>query len=161
MNLFQSPIFPILRPALLAIFLLCIVLTFIGASVCFAQQELTQNKHRLDFHLELVKKEMKPLNLSKPQVLSSSAQKYLRYYGIYFDGIPQYLGTFQSGKYVLSAHIFHPHEAAATVFLLHGYCDHTGMLKNLIRLLVNQGLAVAVYDLPGHGLSGGGRLYDR
>ncbi|MBW2410583.1 MAG: alpha/beta hydrolase [Deltaproteobacteria bacterium] len=155
MNLFQSPIFPIFRPAQLAVFLLSMVLTFIGATVCFAQQKPAHNKAGLDFHLDRVKKEMKPLNLSQPQVLSSPAQKYLQYYGIYFDDIPQYLGTFQSGKYVLSAHIFHPPKAAATVFLLHGYCDHTGMLKNLIGLLVNQGLAVAVYDLPGHGLSGG------
>ena len=155
MNLYQPPICPIFRPALLVIFLLFIILTFIGTTVCFAQQEPSQSAHELDLHLEQVKKEMKPLNLLQPQVLSSSAQKYLQYYGIYFDDIPQYLGTFQSGTYVLSAHIFHPPEAAATVFLLHGYCDHTGNLKNLIRLLVNQGLAVAVYDLPGHGLSGG------
>ena len=155
MNPFQSPIFPILRSALLVIFLLCIVLTFIGASVCVAQQESPGNTNGLDFHLGQLKKEMKPLNLSKPPFLSSSARRYLQHYGIYFDDIPQYLGTFQSGNYILCAHLFIPPKAVATVFLLHGYLDHSGMLRNLIRLLVNQGLAVAVYDLPGHGLSGG------
>ena len=155
MNLYKPIIHCISRSALFAIFLLSVVVIFLYASASFAQQGPLQNTNGLNFHLDRVKNEMKPLNLSQPPDLSSSAQKYLQYYGIYFDDIPQYLGTFQSGNYVLSAHIFHPPEAAATVFLLHGYCDHTGNLKHLIRLLVNQGLAVAVYDLPGHGLSGG------
>jgi alpha-beta hydrolase superfamily lysophospholipase len=127
----------------------------LNATSCFARQVSPRNKNGLDFHPDQVKKEMKPLNLSQPPDLSASARKYLLHYGIYFNDIPQYLGTFQSGGYVLSAHIFLPPKATATVFLLHGYCDHTGILKNLIRLLVHQGLAVAVYDLPGHGLSGG------
>ena len=155
MKLYKPLKFSISRLALFAIILISIFATFIYATACFAQQVSPQNANGLDFHLNQVKKEMKPLNLSQPPVLSSSARKYLQHYGIYFDDIPQYLGTFQSGSYVLSAHIFVPPKAAATVFLLHGYCDHTGILKNLIRLLVNQGLAVAVYDLPGHGLSGG------
>ena len=140
---------------LCAILLLSIAVTAIYHVPCFAQQPSPPNVNGLVYHLNQVKKEMKPLNLSHPSSLSSSARKYLQHYGIYFDDIPQYLGTFQSGSYELSAHIFLPPQATATVFLLHGYCDHSGILKNLIRLLVDQGLAVAVYDLPGHGLSGG------
>jgi alpha-beta hydrolase superfamily lysophospholipase len=155
MNLFKPSIFSIARPALSAIILLFIVAALIYNTACLAQQVPSWNTNGLDLLLSQVKKEMKPLNLSQPPDLSSSARKYLQHYGIFFADIPQYLGTFQSGGYILSAHIFLPPKATATVFLLHGYCDHTGILKNLIRLLVTQGLAVAVYDLPGHGLSGG------
>ncbi len=42
-----------------------------------------------------------------------------------------------------------------TIFLLHGYNDHTGILKNLICFCLNQNYSVAVYDLPGLGLSSG------
>jgi alpha-beta hydrolase superfamily lysophospholipase len=155
MNLYKPVIFSIFRSALFAILLFSVVVIFLYATACVAQQEFPRNTNGLDFHLSQLKKEMKPLNLSKPPFLSSSARKYLQHYGMYFDDVPQYLGTFQSGSYILCAHLFIPPKAVATVFLLHGYLDHSGMLRNLIRLLVNQGLAVAVYDLPGHGLSGG------
>jgi alpha-beta hydrolase superfamily lysophospholipase len=140
---------------LVATLLLCIAVSTVYHGPCFAQQLSPFNEKGLNYHLNQVRKEMKPLNLSQPSILSTSARKYLQFYGIYFEDIPQYLGTFQSGGYDLSAHVFLPPHASATVFLLHGYCDHSGILKNLIRLLLDQGLAVAVYDLPGHGLSGG------
>jgi alpha-beta hydrolase superfamily lysophospholipase len=122
---------------------------------CFAQQMQSENAIELEYHLNQAKEEMKPLNLSQPFTLSSSARIYLQHYGIYFEDIPQYLGTFQSGADVLFAHIFLPPEATGTVFVLHGYGDHSGILKHLIGLLIQQRLAVAVYDLPGHGLSNG------
>jgi alpha-beta hydrolase superfamily lysophospholipase len=143
------------RPARTAAIVFCVAVTVIFHTVCVAQQMTSRNAQGILYHLTQVKKEMKPLNLSQPPSLSTSAQKYLQFYEIYFPDIPQYLGTFESRGYDLSAHIFLPSQATATVFLLHGYCDHSGILKNLIRLLVNRRLAVAVYDLPGHGLSGG------
>jgi len=87
--------------------------------------------------------------------MSASAKIYLTYYGISFQGIRHYLGSFTSGSYDLAAHVFLPPDAKATVFLLHGYLDHTGILKHLIDLCIHQRYAVAIYDLPGHGLSSG------
>jgi alpha-beta hydrolase superfamily lysophospholipase len=43
------------------------------------------------------------------------------------------------------------------VFVLHGYLDHTGVLYRVIQNCLEQQLVVAVYDLPGHGLSSGER----
>jgi alpha-beta hydrolase superfamily lysophospholipase len=57
----------------------------------------------------------------------------------------------------LAGHIFQPREYKATVFVLHGFLDHCGMLKNIIEFLTGAGFTVAVFDLPGHGLSGGQR----
>jgi lysophospholipase len=41
------------------------------------------------------------------------------------------------------------------VIILHGYLNHCGLLAKLIKYLVETGFAVAVFDLPGHGLSSG------
>ena len=132
LNLFK---FPESRPARTAAIVFCVAVTVIFHTVCVAQQMTSRNAEGIVYHLTQVKKEMKPLNLSQPPSLSTSAQKYLQFYDIYFEDIPQYLGTFESRGYDLSAHIFLPSQATATVFLLHGYCDHSGILKNLIRLL--------------------------
>ena len=131
LNLFK---FPESRPARTAAIVFCVAVTVIFHTVCVAQQMTSRNAEGIVYHLTQVKKEMKPLNLSQPPSLSTSAQKYLQFYDIYFEDIPQYLGTFESRGYDLSAHIFLPSQATATVFLLHGYCDHSGILKNLIRL---------------------------
>ncbi len=42
-----------------------------------------------------------------------------------------------------------------TVFLLHGYLEHSGIYQPIIRELLDQGFSVLTYDLPGHGLSNG------
>ena len=107
------------------------------------------------FHLEQTKKGLRPLKLTEAPVVTASAKIYFTFYGISFKGIRHYLGTFSSGSYDLAAQIFLPPDARATVFLLHGYLDHSGNLKHLIDLCLRQRYAVAVYDLPGHGLSGG------
>ncbi len=120
-----------------------------------AAESASPLQDQLVYHIQRIKKEMKPLNLSQVPSLSASEKIYLAYYGIHFNDIKHYLGTFKSGPYRLTAHVLMPPDAKATIFLLHGYLDHAGILKNLIRLCVQQQLAVAMYDLPGHGLSGG------
>ena len=42
-----------------------------------------------------------------------------------------------------------------TIFVLHGYLDHSGTAHHLIAACLERHLAVAIYDLPGHGLSSG------
>ena len=65
------------RRTLCAILLLSIAVSAIYHVPCFAQQPSPQNANGLVYHLNLVKKDMKPLNLSHPSALSSSARKYL------------------------------------------------------------------------------------
>jgi alpha-beta hydrolase superfamily lysophospholipase len=120
-----------------------------------AAETPTPPKDQLAFHLEQTQKGLRPLKLTEAPSMSASAKIYLTYYGISFQGIRHYLGTFTSGSYDLAAHVFLPPDAKATVFLLHGYLDHTGILKHLIELCIHQRYAVAIYDLPGHGLSSG------
>ena len=70
-------------------------------------------------------------------------------------GIQHWFGSFPSGNYTLVAHIYRPARYEAAVIGLHGYMNHAGQLKHVIRPLLEQGFAVALFDLPGHGLSSG------
>nr|WP_067291866.1 alpha/beta hydrolase [Marinobacterium profundum] len=54
---------------------------------------------------------------------------------------------------------YRPKEAVrGTTVLLHGYTDHAGLYRHLIDFLLQRGWNVLIYDLPGHGLSGGAAL---
>jgi alpha-beta hydrolase superfamily lysophospholipase len=88
-----------------------------------------------------------------------SVESYLKFYGLDFapEKIEHQFITFQSGDFTLAGHIFQPAEYKATVFILHGFLDHCGLLKNIIESLTGAGYAVAAFDLPGHGLSTGQR----
>lgn len=52
---------------------------------------------------------------------------------------------------------FIPSESKGTIFLVHGYLDHSGSLSLLIRFLVSNSFSVITFDLPGHGNSYGPR----
>ena len=85
--------------------------------------------------------------------------RYFTYYGLDFDtdDVEHIFGTIESDGIRLAAHIYKPAEYKATVVLMHGYFDHCGQLNQLIGYLLEEGYAVAAFDLPGHGLSGGKR----
>ena len=68
-----------------------------------------------------------------------------------------YFGTVESENEVLVVHLYMPENPKGSLFLLHGYFDHTGTLSKLIKEGIKQGYAIAVWDLPGHGLSTGMR----
>lgn len=84
---------------------------------------------------------------------------YFKFYSLDFgaDDVEHIFGTFESGGFTLAGHIYKPAEYKATVFVLHGYFDHCGQLSHLIEYLLEEGFAVAVFDLPGLGLSAGER----
>lgn len=100
--------------------------------------------------------------------LGAAAQQqysaYARYYGLNFseldpvlESVRSTVGTFSSGSYELVCQHFLPttHPLRKTVFLLHGYFDHAGLYRHLIRHLLSRDIAVIIFDLPGHGLSSG------
>jgi alpha-beta hydrolase superfamily lysophospholipase len=113
--------------------------------------------------------ELPALDFSAEVRQRPAVREYCQYYQLDFPSVAHRFGTFQSGKYELAAQIFTPGKptpgpsqegkrARGTVVLLHGYIDHIGMLRHLIRHCLEQNLAVAAYDLPGHGLSSGQRM---
>jgi alpha-beta hydrolase superfamily lysophospholipase len=101
---------------------------------------------------------IQPLESVNPAAYPDPINAYFAHYGLEAlseSGIEHYFGTFLSGGFTLAAHLYKPQSYNATVILLHGYLNHSGQFRHLIANLLENGFAVAVFDLPGHGLSGG------
>ncbi len=98
-----------------------------------------------------------PIQQADPSGYDADAQAYFAHYNLDMEGLTleHRFGSFESGGFTLAAHLYKPAQYTATVVLLHGYLNHSGQFKNLIRHLLGNNFAVAVYDLPGHGLSSG------
>ncbi|MGB8225484.1 MAG: alpha/beta hydrolase [Sedimentisphaerales bacterium] len=82
-----------------------------------------------------------------------SMESYLAFYGLEAAG--HEFVPFKSGGFELAGHIFQPVNYKAAVVILHGWLNHIGLLSKLIKYLTQANFAVAVFDLPGHGLSSG------
>ncbi len=105
-----------------------------------------------------IQKDMAALDLSEDYVAPVSIADYFAYYGINIDGARHFFGYFTSLSRRISAHVYMPEtRKKGALFLLHGYLDHSGTLKPLIQAALLHGFCVAVFDLPGHGLSSGER----
>jgi len=94
-----------------------------------------------------------------PTVLTPAEDAYLRHYGIHFtesiDGLAHQLGRIETDSHTIAAHLWTPRDAKGSAIVIHGYYDHVGLYRHLIRFLLDRGLAVLSFDLPGHGLSSG------
>lgn len=95
---------------------------------------------------------------------ADSYAAYSAYYGLNLSDIDEQLsearssiGRFRSGAYELVCQHFLPpnYPPRKTVVVLHGYFDHGGLYKHLIRHLLRSGIAAVIFDMPGHGLSSG------
>lgn len=100
---------------------------------------------------------IEPIETVDPAGYSEAVRVYFAHYGLDGDwcDVEHRFGSFESAGFTLAAHLYKPAQYTATVVLFHGYLNHTGQFRHLIRYLLENGFAVAVYDLPGHGLSGG------
>jgi len=94
-----------------------------------------------------------------PTVLTPAEDAYLRHYGIHFsesvEGLAHQLGRIETPTHTIAAHLWTPRDAKGSAIVIHGYYDHVGLYRHLIRFLLDRHLAVLSFDLPGHGLSSG------
>ena len=99
------------------------------------------------------------LPLAAGQALSAQAQAYQQFYGLDFASrqVRSGLGRFEVDGYELVSQFWWPERAKATLFVIHGFYDHTGLYRHVIEWALDQGFAVIACDLPGHGLSSGER----
>ena len=141
---------------LIGVFVLLLGL-FIGMSACSISRQSRMTMHPMFPILQQLQREQPELALERPAPETPALRAYREYYGLTFAGSQHLWGMFDSGAYRLAAHIFLPPQPKGTVFVLHGYLDHTGMLRHLIRACLEQQWVVVTYDLPGHGLSSGER----
>lgn len=90
-----------------------------------------------------------------------SLQAYLDLYGLapLMARCRYAIGTERVGGLSLVAQLYRPlRPAYGTAILVHGYMDHAGLYRHLIDYLLRHNWRVLIYDLPGHGLSGGSAL---
>ena len=110
---------------------------------------------------EQLRNSLTALDCSVPVKPSEPLQRYLDFYGLKFDSgaqsVRHSLGYFHSQQFRIACHAFKLESVPArgTVFLVHGYFDHTGLYRHIISNLLATGLDVVIFDLPGHGLSSG------
>jgi len=100
---------------------------------------------------------VEPMHKVDPAMYPSAVVDYFAHYGLDGDWCEarHLFGSFESAGFTLAAHLYEPSNYIATAVLLHGYLNHSGQFRHLIRFLLDKGFAAAVYDLPGHGLSSG------
>jgi alpha-beta hydrolase superfamily lysophospholipase len=116
--------------------------------------------HTLD--AEAVRRALHRLDLSVYAPPAGALADYLRFYNLDLEnelpGLRHYLGWVEAYGYQLLAHVYRPVKMRGTVFILHGYLDHSALYRHLIADCLRRGYVVFIFDLPGHGLSSGERV---
>jgi alpha-beta hydrolase superfamily lysophospholipase len=111
------------------------------------------------FDPEVLRQQLRLLTPDDPVLLTPEEDAYLRHYGIRFtdqiEGLRHHFGAVETASHRIAAHLWVPADARGTAVVIHGYYDHTGLYGHLLRHLIDRGLAVLAFDLPGHGLSSG------
>ncbi|MEZ5539849.1 MAG: alpha/beta hydrolase [Pseudomonadales bacterium] len=87
----------------------------------------------------------------------SGIDAYLGFYQLEALTAQHRIGTINSSEYRLAVQYWLPENAQHTTLIAHGYFDHVGLYRHVIRFLLENNYAVIAFDLPGHGLSSGAR----
>lgn len=88
--------------------------------------------------------------------LLPALQEYRSFYNLNFPRAQKTgVGTFAAAGYDLVAQYWLVDKPRGTLFVCHGYFDHTGVYGPAIRFGLERDLNVVIFDFPGHGLSSG------
>lgn len=105
-----------------------------------------------------IQQQLSPLTVDN-YLPNSLESRYFSEYGLDLEkqlpNIRHCFGYVDSCNYRIACHLYLKENAAGSVFVLHGYFDHSGYFKHIIRFFLDQNFNVLIYDLPGHGLSTG------
>ncbi|MEB5476107.1 alpha/beta hydrolase [Acinetobacter pollinis] len=106
---------------------------------------------------ETTSDQLQPLNLYKPYMPKDELLSYQKLYGLDVLDCDYWQGYIQTEQFKLHTQVFQPqqNDICGTVFLLHGYLEHSGIYQPIIEEILSQGFSVLTFDLPGHGLSSG------
>lgn len=114
-----------------------------------------------DWDKDRIQAQWQRFDFSCAQTLTPIEAAYCRYYQLDFGermpDVQHRFGYVEVDGYKLATHYYCPpgKTPRATVLILHGYFDHSGLYKHLIEFCLQREYAVLIYDLPGHGLSTG------
>lgn len=101
-------------------------------------------------------RELSHLSLAPFSDPSESLKGYCAFYALDQLVARHSQGYLRAGDHRIHVQIFQPPtQAEGTVWLLHGYLEHSGLYQPMIGELLAQNFAVITFDLPGHGLSSG------
>lgn len=136
------------------LYVVCYVTVLFPMTSAFARLPLISCRE--DFQMNMID-QLKPIQEADPAQYPDSVLAYFRYYELEPENpaVIHLFGTFTSQNQKLACHLYKTHDCKATVVLLHGYLNHAGQFKHLIKHLLEENYAVALYDLQGHGLSTG------
>ncbi|SEA12196.1 alpha/beta hydrolase [Microbulbifer marinus] len=88
--------------------------------------------------------------------LLPALQDYRNYYNLQFPRANRTgVGTFTACGFELVAQYWLVEKPRGTLFICHGYFDHTGIYGAAVRFGLERDLNVVIFDFPGHGLSSG------
>ena len=94
------------------------------------------------------------------EILTDAMQDYFQHYGLealLLDTSEVHAGFIDTGRFALWCQVWSPPQPVGTAFVVHGYFDHMGLYRHLLKRLLAKGWRVVLWDLPGHGLSSGAR----
>lgn len=101
-----------------------------------------------------------PFDQQGPPAAADLFSRYFSFYG--FESLDSFhtsthcAGKLSVGSNQIVVQYFQgAANAAGTVFLLHGYFDHTGLYRHIIDYCLKRGFNVVIFDQIGHGLSTG------
>ena len=99
-----------------------------------------------------IQQQLSPLTIENYSA-SSLESRYFSEYGLDIEkqlpNIRHCFGYVDSCNYRIACHLYLTEKAAGSVFILHGYFDHSGYFKHIIRFFLEQNFNVLIYDLPG------------
>ena len=107
-------------------------------------------------------KALNHLDLSEPTLLNPMLEGYQRLYALDQLNSYHWQGVVEVDQYRIHVQIYEPKfaedeqgEVKGSVWLVHGYLEHSGIYQPIIKEILEQGFSVLAFDLPGHGLSNG------
>lgn len=96
------------------------------------------------------------LNISEPMLLDPVLEGYQTLYGLNKIDALHWQGYLNVAQHKTHIQVFQPkQQILGTVWLLHGYLEHSGIYQPIIEEIIEQGFSVVTFDLPGHGLTEG------
>ena len=122
-----------------------------------------QQSMSFDWDKDALQAQWHVFDFTSTQPLSDIEARYCQHYrlnfGDHLGGVQHRFGYVEVDGYQLATHHYLPamDKPRGTVLALHGYFDHCGLYSHLIEFCLQRKYAVLVYDLPGHGLSTGGK----
>lgn len=103
-----------------------------------------------------LRNQLPQLDFACDQPLPKSVIAYRNFYHLNFEEVSGTgIGTFSAVGFELVAQYWLVQNPKGTLFICHGYFDHTGIYSSAIRFGLERGFNVVAVDFPGHGLSSG------